>query len=201
MEVGEIVQTTSVERAVWGFSLVAAPALSAAATFFMQDGDYGVTGGTLGVLASVLWIPALMGLFSLIRTERPRYAAMGLLIAIYGVVGGVNFSFEGFYAAALNLSHEKSVQAFASYPWQANLLLWLPGPLLYLSLLVLAFNLTRTQLVPRWVGLLLGISAIIYPASRIPRIDLLIHTADVLLLIPLAYVGLRLLSDGRQVVK
>ena len=191
-------QNTPEDKRLWGLSLIIAPTLSAFGTFFMQDGDYGVTGGTLGVLASLLWVPALIGLFALVKAEKPVYAAVGLLLAIYGVIGGINFSFEGFYAAALGLSHERSVEAFANYPLQTNLLLWLPGPLLYLSLLVLAVVLTRNHLVPRWVGLLLGVSAIIYPASRIPRVELFVHLADVLLLIPMVYVGWRLLH-GRNI--
>jgi hypothetical protein len=46
-------------------------------------------------------------------------------------------------------------------------------------------------------GLLLCIAAIAFPVSRIPRIDLLAHLADVLLLVPLAYTGLGLLKSAR----
>ena len=56
----------------------------------------------------------------------------------------------------------------------------------------------RVRPVPRWVGALLCLSAIAFPASRIPRIDVVAHAADVLLLVPLVYVGLGFLRPARE---
>jgi len=185
----------ALERKLWGISLIAAPFLMVISTFFWEGGDFGVNGGTLGFISSLFWIPAFMGLFSLLRDKMPYYATLGLLIAIYGCMGGRNFSFEGFYAAAMNISHETSVQAYAAYPLQTNILLWWPGPLFPLSLLVLGINLTRSKLVPLWAGILLSVGAIAFPLSRIPRIDLIAHGVDILLFIPAAYLGWNFLNN------
>jgi hypothetical protein len=48
---------------------------------------------------------------------------------------------------------------------------------------------------PLWAGILICVAAIAFPVSRIPRIRLVAHVADVLLLVPLAYTGLGLLKE------
>jgi hypothetical protein len=137
----------------------------------------------------VLWIPGLIGLFGLLCTKMPRYATLGLVVAIYGAVGGAAFSFEGLYTAAFAISQEQAIAIWSAQPLPFNLTLFWPGPLFPLSLLVLAINLTRTKTVPLWAGLLLALGAIAFPVSRIPRIEWIAHSVDLLLLIPAAYLG------------
>ena len=183
--------------ALWGASLVAAPALSAASTFFWDDGDYGLDGGLLGILSSVFWGLGFVGLFGLLRERSPVYAAVGLLVAMYGVIAGALFAFEDLHAAALGISHERSTEALAQHPIHAALALWLPGPVYYLNLIVLAVALVRAGQIPRWTGGLVGLAGAVYPVSRIPRIQLLAHTADLLLLVPMVYLGVRFLRRSR----
>jgi hypothetical protein len=70
-----------------------------------------------------------------------------------------------------------------------------------LSLLILGAMLIRTKSLPLWAGLLICVAAIAFPVSRIPRISLVAHVADVLMLVPLAYAGLGLLKSRGQIVR
>ncbi|MEZ4621977.1 MAG: hypothetical protein R2867_41600 [Caldilineaceae bacterium] len=76
------------ERRVWGLCLIVGQLLMTLSTFFWEGRGYGVNVGMLIVLASVCWIPGMMGLFSLLRPRLPLYATLGLPVAIYGCVGG-----------------------------------------------------------------------------------------------------------------
>ena len=79
--------------------------------------------------------------------------------------------------------------AWAQFPTTFNLTFFWPGPLFPLSLLILGAMLIRTKSIPLWAGLLICLAAIAFPVSRIPRIPLVAHAADVLMLVPLAYTG------------
>jgi hypothetical protein len=46
------------------------------------------------------------------------------------------------------------------------------------------------------VAVLLGIGAIAFPLGRVPEIQALLHLSDLLLFIPLAWIGLRYLTDA-----
>ena len=182
-----------IERSLWGCSLIAAPALFGLSTFFWNRADgraeYGATGGALVAIATVFWIPAFVGLFDLLKDKAPRYAAAGLMAAIYGCVGGVGFGLDGLFAEAFGLSHQTRLDAWARFPTAFNVVLFWPGPLFPLSLLVLGAMLVRTRSVPRWAGILICLSGVAFPLSRIPRVAAVAHAADVLLFVPLAYVG------------
>ena len=82
--------------------------------------------------------------------------------------------------------------------WPAILFLFIPGSIFPLSLLVHGLMLARGRVVPTWVGLMLALGAAGFPISRFPRIELLAHAADLLLLIPLVWIGLRLLLQDQQ---
>jgi hypothetical protein len=187
------------ERKVWGLSLILAPTLFAASTFFwVRTGgrvEYGTVGGTMIVLATVFWIPAFIGLFGLLKDTMPRYAAWGLLVAIYGCIGGAAFGLEGLFADAFGISHDIRRQAWKEFPTVFNLTFFWPGPLFPLSLLVLGAALIRTSAIPRWAGVLICLAAIAFPVSRIPRIDVVAHAADALMLAPLAFLGLGFLRS------
>ena len=183
-------QTTPFGRKLAGASLVAAPLLLSFSTFFWQKGEYGVTGGTLLVLSQVFWIVTFTTLFNSLKTVMPQYASIGLLVAIYGCISGALFGFVGVFSAAFDISHQSYLQAAAAYPLSFNLLLFWAGPLFPLSLLVLGINLIRKHVVPVWTGVLICLGAIAFPLSRIQRVEVLAHAADVLLAVPLIYIGL-----------
>jgi hypothetical protein len=122
------VEAQDVERWLWGVSMIVALALFATSTFFWlhTNGrvEYGVIGGTLIVLATIFWIPALSGLFGLLGRQMPRYAAWGWLVAVYGSVVGAAFGFEGLFAESLRIPHEARTAAWERFPLAFNLTLF-----------------------------------------------------------------------------
>jgi hypothetical protein len=189
--------TLPISKTAGGLSLIAAPLVFAASTFFWKEGQYGVTGGTLINLSQVPWIIAFIVLFDKLKMEMPRYATVGLVIAIYGCLSGANFGFVGVYGEAFQIPHKTYLDTFLHYPLSANLLLFWPGPLFPLSLLVLGILLIRRKKVDLWLGILLCLGAIAFPLSRIPRIENIAHAVDIVLAIPLVIIGYKELVTSK----
>jgi len=120
---------------------------------------------------------------------------MGLWIAVYECISGCCFAFLGYFTTIFNISHQQYLQTLSNYPVTSQLLLFVAGPLFPLSILLLGINLVRTKTVHVRIGLLLCIAAIVFPLSRIQRIETAAHIADALLLIPTVYLGLNFLSN------
>ena len=176
---------------MFGVSLVLAPLLQAVSTFFWNDGEYGVTGGTILIFSMVFWIPALLFLFTLVGSKTPNYAAWGFLIAVYGFVSGVNFGFLGVLTDVFSISHEKYIQGLGEYPVSSNLLLFQAGPLAPLSLVVLGIVMFFTRVVDRKIALLIALGGILFPLSRISRSEVLAHISDTVQMIPMAVLGVQ----------
>ncbi|MFC3499742.1 hypothetical protein ACFOOK_01835 [Micromonospora krabiensis] len=178
-------------------ALVLGPAGSALATYLWTAGRYGATGGTILVLAMVVWTYGLIGLLDVVRLHAPRYAAVALPVFLYGAMGGAAFGFQGVFEDIFDQSTDASLAALGEHPFAANLLLWLPGPLMPLSLLVLGVVLARIRLVPLWTAVLLCAGAVAFPLSRIPRIDVIAYLADGLLVAAFAAIA-RLAADREE---
>jgi hypothetical protein len=187
------------EQRALGLSLFLAPLFFFLSSFFwVGDGQYGVTGGTLLIFGSLFWIVAFVGIFGVLREKTPRYAAWGLLFAIYGAVcGGIAFAFQGFFMELYGVSHDVALGALGTHPLVANLIFWIGGPAFPLTLLILGIVLVRTKTVPAWVGTLLALGGMLFPVARIPRIDLVAHAVDVLMLVPAWYMGQSVLRRKR----
>lgn len=181
------------------FVLIAAPLLSGASTFFWKDGEYGATGGTVLIMALFFWIPALAALFSLVKDIMPRYAQWGYFIALFGCISGMNFGSLGYYSDVFNISQEGYLQALAEHPISSGILLFWAGPLFPLSIFILAVILWRTRSVPGFACFCLALAAIVFPISRIPRINLTAHTADALFLFSMASIALHYPSSRKTV--
>lgn len=194
----QLSQKSTINQSLLGYCLMIAPLLFGASTFFWKDGEYGVTGGTVLFLSMVFWIPALIGLFDLLKSAMPRYSSIGFLIALYGCVSGVGFAIVGIFLEAFDISHETYLSKASEHSLAFNLLLFWPGPLFPLSILVLGVNLLRRKILPGWIGILLCLGAIAFPLSRIPRIELIAHIADLLLLVPLVHIGKRYFLSGME---
>jgi len=181
------------EKNFQGFSLVMAPFLLSLSTFFWSNGEYSVPSATLIILSMFFWIPALTGLFALLKEKMPRYAVYGLWVAVLGCISGVCFAFLGYLATVFNISHEVYLKQLAEYPLTSQLLLFATGPLFPLSLMLLGINLIRTgsALI---IGLLIFLGGVAFPASRILREPLLAHLSDLRLLIPCIIVSFRLVT-------
>lgn len=181
-------------RTAQGVSLIAGPALTVASTFLWDaDGRHGVTGGALAALSSVVWLYGLLGLWDRLRPERPVWATIGSLAAILGSFGGIAFGLQGFYEGVFGLSGEQSLDALAEHPVAAQFVLWLPGPTFPLSMIALGVGLLLARKAPLWTAALFVLAGAAFPISRIPRIEAIAHVADLLLLIPSAYLGVTLL--------
>jgi len=178
-----------------GTCLIIAPLLFALSTFFWQNGEYGVTAGTMIILSNIFWIPALTALFGLLKNKMPWYSALGLFTAIYGVcIGGVAFGLLGYFATIFHVTHQVYIQTLAKYPFSSGILIFWAGPLFPLSLLILGIVFMRKKAIEPTLAVLVCLGAIAFPLSRIPRIELLAHLADVLLAIPFVVIGYRFIS-------
>lgn len=191
-------QDLTAEKAMAGFSLLAAPLLFASSTFFWQNGEYSTTSATLIVLSMFFWMPAFKGLFEKLSTRMPRYARWGYWVAIWGCISGICFAMLGYLATAFAISHETYLQTLSHYPVSSQLLLFASGPIFPLSLLILGINLLRTKTVTTVVGLLLCAGALAFPVSRISRIEWIAHVADALLIIPCIILGLGILQKSKK---
>ena len=183
------------EREFYGMSLLIAPALLSVSAFLWNGREFGVTGGSFLSMSFVCWIPSLFALFGLLKKKMPRYAAWGLALAMAGCVAGINFGFAGVYAEVFGISHEQYLASFSRYPISANLLLFATGPIFPLSLFILAIQWLRTRTVPASMAILFGFGALLFPLSRIIRINWLAHGVDLLLLIPMMYIGFIFLTQ------
>lgn len=172
-------------------SLLIAPVLFAASSFFWCNGEYSVISSTLLILSLFFWLPAFRALFKTTCEPLPLYSTWGLWIAYFGCISGVCFAFLGYITAVLNISHKEYIEALSHYPFTSQLLLFASGPLFPLSILLLGIQLLRKKIVPMVIALMLCIAGIGFPVSRIPRIELLAHIADIILVIPCFYIALK----------
>ncbi|WP_460806462.1 hypothetical protein [Micromonospora zhanjiangensis] len=162
------VNMSSAATVIAGGCLVAAPAIQAGSTFFWRDQYQGTVAGALIVVASVCWIVGLVAVFRAIEHRVPRYAAVGLPLAVYGAIGGVCFGVQGIQEELFGVPHSEAVSLVNLHPLAAYLAFWFPGPLFPLSLFVLGLVLARLRAVPPALGVLISVAAVVFPASRIP---------------------------------
>jgi hypothetical protein len=182
---------------IYGLALILAPLFQTLSGFFWINGEYGATGGTLIFIATVFWIPALIALFGLVKDRMPNYAAWGLLIAVTGFISGSNFAMVGVFSEIFSIPHQSYLDGFEKYPLSTNILLFWPGPLAPLSLVILGIVLLRTKTVDSWIAILITAGGIAFPASRIARIEWTAHIADMLLFIPLATLGIQIIGGKK----
>ena len=179
------------ERNVHGFSLIVAPALMVASTFFWTNGEYSVPCATLLILSIFFWIPAFSGLFGLTKNTMPRYSVYGLWVAVFGCISGVCFAFLGYLTSIFEISHQQYLAKLSLYPFSSQLLLFGSGPLFPLSVFVLGIVLARSGAVPAWQAILFSLAGIAFPLSRITRIQSIAHVADLFFLVPSAFIAMQ----------
>jgi len=190
------------EQLLFGITLILAPLLLTISTFFWQNGQIGIVGGIVQVYSFMLWIPAMLGLLSLLRADMPRFAVWGTLLVAVVCVAGANFGTEGIYLAGIEKMLADLSTSVADLPTTVHaaiapageLVLNLPGLLFPLSLILIGYFLWRKSAVSPILAILLCLGAASFPASRIPRIEMLAHVADLLLLIGAGSIGLSILT-------
>jgi hypothetical protein len=187
---------TKHEYFLFGICYILAPSLFFISGFFWNGLEYGVIGGTILNLGAACWIASFIGLFNVVKEKYPVYAGWAMPVAIVGCVAGANFSMVGVHAEIFRLVHQDYLDGYAKYPLSANLLLFWTGPLFPLSLLFLAIQLIRSRTIEVWLLVLIALGAVAFPISRIGRNIRIVHLADILLLIPFVYLGIRFIRAG-----
>jgi hypothetical protein len=194
--------TTLAERLqekVAGACLIVAPLLMVPNTLFEYREGMLYWAGFAGVLAYICLVPGLLGVARLLRQRAPRLSVFGGLLATVGTVAGAIFSaailFE--WAEREAGTPEATMVAINEvvegrvFPALVTF-----GILFPVSLLLLSGGLFRTGVVPKWVAAMLGVGAIVFPIGHIGESQLTSHVAEFLLLVPMAWIGLRHLSDA-----
>ncbi|MFC6021680.1 hypothetical protein ACFP2T_36640 [Plantactinospora solaniradicis] len=177
--------------------LILGPVLNLIAGFFWESDRQGVTAGTLVALSCACWLVGLIGLYDRLRNIAPRYVAVALPATVFATVGGVAFGVQSIHEGLFDASHATTIELLNAYPFAAWTLYWIGGPLFPLVLFGLGLALARLRAAPLPVGVLLCLGAIAFPLSRITREASIAHVADLLLLLPFLYLGLRELPGLR----
>lgn len=181
--------------------LFLAPLCYAASSFFWhttgQYTEYTVTSGTLLIVGSVFWVFAFAALFDLLKDKAPRYAVWGFFIAVYGCLcGGAGFALRDIFTLTFHIPHKQMLETFADYPVFDNVVFWIGGPAFPVSLLVVGIVLTAKKKAPTWIGIMIALSGVLFPASRITRTEMIAHAADLCMLLPMAYLGWRMMRQN-----
>jgi hypothetical protein len=171
--------------------LLLGPVIFAISPLFWIDGHYGITGGMLIALAMVPWVYGLIGEYERLRERVPTLAGLWLLLLIIGMLGSIAFGLQGFFEGVFGITERASLAALDDFPPQSLLVLWLPGPTFPLALLIFGLLLGWNRMSPRWVAILICIAAIIFPLSRVLRVDWIAYIADLLMILPFGYLAWR----------
>ena len=181
-------------RRIGGAGLILGPALTLVGTFFWRDDTQGINAAPFNVISSVAWLVGLVAVFRALEARVPWYSAVGLPLAVYGVLGGVAFGVQGMDEELFGVAHSEAITLLEAHPVAGNLIFWLAGPLFPATLFALGAVLAWIRAVPVPVGLLICLGAVVFPMSRIAREPLVAHLADVLVLLPFLYLGARLIT-------
>ena len=190
----------SIHIRIWLAALILAPLFLGLSQFFWLQGVVTKTAGVLMFFSFFFWIFAFQALFHPLRSFMPVYAVFGFFIAVFSCLGGNNFGVDGIYGSQMGVDSLEEKNALHESIGNATLAyLFLPGALFPLSLLILGFNLVRKKILPAWIGILLCMGALGFPISRIPRIDLLAHIDNLVLL--LSHLAAAVYLSGRGHLK
>lgn len=180
------------QQNLWFWASLVAPLLLALSQFFWVDGVLTSTAGALQVLSFLFWIFAFQGMFEQIKDQYPKYAVLGFFLAVYGCLAGNNFGVDGIFIDAYrNIVNDPAAGFNGKVGNAALIAFFIPGALAPLSWLILGVLFLIHKKIQVWVAILLIISAIGFPLSRIPRIDWLAHLDNVLLLISMVIIAFK----------
>lgn len=188
---------TLLHQKVSGFSLIMGAVLLVISTFLWKGPEVGIAGGLLQVFSCVFWILGLLGLLALLRPTMPGMAAWMSIVATFACIGGNNWGMDGIYfetyaQLGASVTHKGLYEVMGP---AALLTLQLPGLLFPITLIVIGIALYRSGKAPAWCGIMLALGGLGFPISRIPRIEMIAHLADLLILIPAVVMGLRMIRS------
>lgn len=183
---------------VTGIAATAAPLMLLGSTLaYITAGNGlgdGEIGGAIQVAALITFAIAVVGLARQVEPSAPTAATVLTVLGLVGTAGGVGYGIDSIQAAVFDTgSIDESGNVLGA------LALQLPGIVFPLSLAALGLVLVHTRTVPRPLGVLLSVGALLFPASRIPGIALLAVVSDVLVVVAMVPIGLRLLIGTRPV--
>lgn len=96
----------------------------------------------------VFWILTFVFLFAKLKEGLLQYAGIGLPLAIYGCIWWCELRAVDVFLSAFGIAHDIYLGIASAPSLSFNLLLFWPGPLFPLSLLVLGINLSRKKAIP-----------------------------------------------------
>lgn len=152
----------------------------------------------LVAVGTMVWAYGLVGLREPLARWAPSVVSVWMLVMLAGAFSGALFGGRDFFEAAFAVPREVALARFAEHPVESGVLLFWSGPLFPLSLLMLGGMLLRGRAAPRWVGVLVCVGAVAFPASRITREAAVAHLVDVLLVVPFLYLGWRYWRGGYE---
>ncbi|MFC0544151.1 hypothetical protein [Kutzneria chonburiensis] len=182
-------------RVMAGACLVAGPALMGASTAFWEGSGQGATGGALVVLATGVWAYGLVKVLAGISRKLPVYGAVATLVTVLGVVGGTAFGVQAIYEEALGMSHGKAIEVLGEHPFAADVAFWGAGPMFPAALVLTGVGLLLARGVPKWVGTLVCLGGLAFPAALITRVEWLASGVDLLLLVPFAFLAWKMVRE------
>lgn len=155
-------------------------------------------GGTIGVYAAFLFIPAGLGLTALLWARAPRLAVALRVLLIFGSVGSVGWTLSNaIYGAAEDAALGEAALDELDGIFQTGLplVMNLPGATFPLCMAATGIALWRTRAVPPLAGILLAVAGIAFPIGRVSEIEVLHYVADGLFVVALGWIGGRILNS------
>lgn len=189
------------QEKVAGVCLIAGALLWAPTTYFDFTGGL-FWAGFLGLVVYILFIPGLLGIARLLWQPSPRLSVVVGLLITAGCVGAASFQtalLHEWVARTAGTPEAMMVAIMDVTEGRVFPVLVIFSILFPISLLTLGIGLFRTRTTPIWVALLLAIGAIVFPVGHIGSIRLVQHLAEIILLVPLVWLGLRFLRGVSQV--
>ena len=156
--------------------------------------------GLVGVVAFICLVPGLLGVARLLRERAPRLSVFGGLTVTIGTVAGAIFAAAPMFewaereagtTEAMMVAINEVVEGQV-FPALVTMSILFP-----ISLVLLSVGLFRTGVVPKWVAVMLGVGAVVFPAGHIGESELISHIAEFVLLVPFIWIGLRNLADAK----
>ncbi|MFI6077147.1 hypothetical protein ACIA5C_37000 [Actinoplanes sp. NPDC051343] len=95
------------------------------------------------------------------------------------------------------MSHADAIERLGEHPFAAFAVYWTCGPLFPISMFVLGLVMAKMRAAPLPAGIMISLGAVVFPLSRITREASIAHLADLFLLVPFLYLGLRSMFGSR----